>query len=147
MSFLRKCRKCSLEAKCEEDLTLFAYSPSCKHNRDSICNDCKREVGRKYSKENPTSKEQMRKKLLKRFYNMTLEDYSLLLNKQDNKCAICAIHIEEYGKDSFVVDHCHSSGKVRGLLCQQCNTGLGMFKDNPNSLQTAIEYLKGYSND
>lgn len=56
--------------------------------------------------------------------------------KQNNKCFIC----DEEAK--LVVDHDHSTGKVRGLLCSICNTGIGMFKDSTKNLEKAIEYLK-----
>lgn len=56
---------------------------------------------------------------------------------QSGKCLIC----NEIPK-RLVVDHCHTSGKVRGLLCDHCNTGLGRFKDSPELLMAAIRYLK-----
>ena len=59
---------------------------------------------------------------------------------QGSKCAICFITEKEYGK-LLALDHNHTNGKVRGLLCQQCNTGLGNFKDNVAFLQRAIVYL------
>ena len=58
-----------------------------------------------------------------------------LLEGQDYKCAICE------NVDNLAVDHCHSSGKIRGMLCNNCNNGIGRFKDNINSLQNAIKYL------
>lgn len=62
-------------------------------------------------------------------------------------CEICKIKLTNNSSSLskstwFNVDHCHSTGKVRGILCSKCNIGLGMFKDNIASLETAIEYLK-----
>lgn len=77
-------------------------------------------------------------------YGISLEDYEEMLKKQNKKCKICGS--EEYGRKSsnyFAVDHCHKTGKVRGLLCHQCNVGLGKFKDNEEILFKAIKYLKG----
>jgi len=74
---------------------------------------------------------------LKWMFNITLEDYNTMLEQQDNKCCICKIN---YSK-TYHVDHCHTTNKVRGLLCDQCNKGLGHFKDNIDYLQSAIKYL------
>lgn len=65
-------------------------------------------------------------------------DYQCLLEKQKAVCAIC------YQKctRALAADHCHNTGRVRGLLCNNCNRGLGHFKDNPELLYNAIEYLK-----
>ena len=72
---------------------------------------------------------------LKQRYGITLVDYDQMLEEQDCKCKICG------AKDKLVVDHCHDRGHVRGLLCQNCNTGLGMFKDTPEIMIKAAEYL------
>ena len=73
----------------------------------------------------------------KRFRNhpISREDFIKMKEKQDGRCQICK-------KESFlVIDHCHTEGHVRGLLCSQCNSGLGMFRDSVESLSAAIEYL------
>lgn len=71
--------------------------------------------------------------------------YFSMLDKQDEKCAICRIDYEDaherYGK-IFAVDHCHSTGKVRALLCVKCNNGLGAFEDNPDWMRLAAEYVE-----
>jgi len=85
----------------------------------------------------------LRKQKVVRMYKITPEEYdNLYLNK---KCCICgnSEQIGVYGKvKELAVDHCHTTGKVRGLLCQSCNVGLGAFKDNTEFLQKAITYLK-----
>jgi len=72
-----------------------------------------------------------------RNYGLSPEDYQQLRNEQDDQCAICG--------DFFVstphVDHCHTTGEVRGLLCRSCNSLLGHAKDSPNILKKAIRYL------
>jgi len=73
-------------------------------------------------------------------FGITLEEYNDLLEAQDGVCAICGKTPEENGR-SLAVDHCHKTGKIRGLLCQVCNAGLGSFKDNQDILRKAIEYL------
>jgi hypothetical protein len=61
---------------------------------------------------------------------------------QENKCKICGIPEEKAPRGRLAVDHCHETGQLRGLLCNNCNVGLGQFKDNPNLLTAAIEYLQ-----
>lgn len=83
---------------------------------------------------------------IKRRYGISLEDYNILLKNQDYKCGICKC-TENTLKQSnrklrFYIDHDHKTGKVRGLLCHNCNHGLGNFADNVESLQNAINYLK-----
>lgn len=85
---------------------------------------------------------QQRKDSLKSKFNLTLEEYDKILIEQHNCCAICKRHISEF-KKSFCVDHNHITNKVRGLLCAKCNTGLGMFDDNIDILNNAIQYLGG----
>ena len=69
-------------------------------------------------------------------YGLTLEEINLIKKAQDNKCAICKTELI-----SFVVDHCHTTGKVRGVLCSHCNIGLGNFMDDIAKLHSAIKYL------
>ena len=79
-----------------------------------------------------------------RRYNLTLEDYDNLLVLQNSKCAICKSSVpKRKNSNFFAVDHCHVSGKVRGLLCNSCNIGLSKFEDNTVYLATAIAYLGG----
>jgi len=73
----------------------------------------------------------------KKKYGLTLERYDDLVAQPH--CTICGDLFEDDSKPHL--DHCHSTGKVRGVLCSRCNVGLGHFKDNTESLQTAIEYL------
>ena len=76
-----------------------------------------------------------------RKYGLTKEQWNELLLAQNSCCKICKEH---YSKLSSIlcVDHCHTTGKIRGLLCRECNKGLGNFKDSEQFLLNAIEYLK-----
>ena len=76
---------------------------------------------------------------LKYKYNITLKERDLMLKKQNNKCKICNT---KFSKVTPNIDHCHTTNKVRGLLCRLCNIGLGYFKDNTEILTKAINYLK-----
>ncbi len=77
-------------------------------------------------------------------YNITLEEYDRLFQQQRGTCAICRkkeTAKNEYGVRRLAVDHCHATGKIRGLLCDNCNRGIGHFKDDPLRLIKAAEYL------
>lgn len=73
-------------------------------------------------------------------YGITQDKYEEMLSMQNSSCAICA-NIDPGCHGVFSVDHCHTTGVVRGLLCHSCNVGLGYFRDSKASLQNAIEYL------
>jgi hypothetical protein len=77
---------------------------------------------------------------LKYKYGITLQDYNNLFDKQKGTCAICGIHQVEV-KHTMVVDHNHETGKIRGLLCDNCNKGLGFFQDSVEYLTKARVYL------
>ena len=79
---------------------------------------------------------------------VTEEDFNILLKQQENKCAICKKDHDTYRSNTqnnrrFAVDHDHKTGKIRGLLCDKCNRGIGYFKDSEQLLLNAIKYLKG----
>lgn len=79
--------------------------------------------------------------VLQKTYGISLNDYNNLYISQKECCAICEKHQTTFSKNLFV-DHCHSTGKVRGLLCHKCNSGLGQFEDNKAYLEKAILYLQ-----
>lgn len=87
-------------------------------------------------------KETRREWQLKQRYGITLAIFEEMLAKQDYSCAICKGTCPGYGREYFQVDHCHTTGKVRGLLCVACNIGLGKFKDSADALRTAADYLE-----
>lgn len=86
-----------------------------------------------------------------RRYGIKPEQYKEILENQGGVCAICRRPEEGKSKlgneKTLAVDHCHVTGKIRGLLCSKCNPGLGQFEDNINLLQAAIEYLKSHQGD
>jgi 5-methylcytosine-specific restriction endonuclease McrA len=92
------------------------------------CRDCRVAVAR-------------RKQRRARFkpYRITVSEYDRLRERQNYLCAICGS--QEANSDSLVVDHCHTTQKVRGLLCGNCNKGMGFLKDDPARLLAAIHYL------
>lgn len=83
---------------------------------------------------------------LKRSYGITFKDYIRLLEEQEGRCAICegvGFKMVDHHNLQLVVDHCHSTGVVRGLLCHNCNRALGLLKDSPDTLLKAVKYLEG----
>ena len=99
------------------------------------------QYGKNYREEHKEELSQYGKNLkrLKR-YGITLEEYNKIFESQKGCCMICGKHQLEF-KRTFAVDHCHITGKVCGLLCSYCNTGLGLFKEDAELLASAIEYL------
>ena len=92
-----------------------------------------------WRKRNPEpAQKTQRKHRLKKQYGLTLEEYQERYNNQRGCCAICGKAVEK-----LHVDHCHTTGRVRGLLCTQCNVMLGMAQDNPDTLRAGAEYLAG----
>lgn len=91
-----------------------------------------------YYKKHPGRRAEFKRRQL---YGIDDATFKLMLKAQDNKCAICR---EPFGK--VHVDHDHTTGKVRALLCVPCNLGLGSFKDNIDSLMKATSYLILFKN-
>jgi uncharacterized Zn finger protein (UPF0148 family) len=85
------------------------------------------------------------KRMLRRFYGMTPEDYARMLEEQQGRCPICGSTPDgerNCGRANFAVDHCHETGRVRGLLCNLCNRAMGFFGDSEELLRRAADYLK-----
>lgn len=80
---------------------------------------------------------------IRRTYGIEPEDYYRMLEEQGSGCAICKSKVPGYnGKKRFAIDHCHTTGKVRGVLCHPCNKALGSFKDDPEIMLEAVDYIK-----
>lgn len=81
---------------------------------------------------------------LKTKFNITLEEYNELLEKQNGVCAICGGEEMNRKNKVLAVDHCHETNIIRGLLCGHCNIGIGNLKDDVKLLKKAIKYLENY---
>lgn len=81
---------------------------------------------------------------LKRNFALPLEEYEQKMSEQNHACVICGIQQKDAPK-AFAVDHDHSTGNIRALLCINCNSGLGFFKDSIHNLEKAIEYLEHHN--
>lgn len=86
-----------------------------------------------------------REKTLQKFrinkYGLTEEQHQKMFDNQNYRCATCGRHQNELPK-KLSIDHCHNSGKVRGLLCNNCNVALGFVRDSVATLENMIKYLK-----
>lgn len=80
---------------------------------------------------------------IKARYGVSLEQYAAMLKSQNGRCKICRTNTLSVRFKRFSIDHCHDTGKVRGLLCNNCNAALGLFKHDPARLLDAVTYLKG----
>ena len=97
-----------------------------------------RKIPRRRAKQRSYCPEKHRDAKLKYFYGMSLRDYDLMLARQRGVCAVCG----EQPARRLCVDHCHVTGKVRGLLCSPCNLAIGQFKDSPARLRKAAAYVE-----
>lgn len=77
---------------------------------------------------------------LKREYGITLADYNAMVGAQAGKCGVCGCEPEK-----LVVDHCHATNYVRGLLCSKCNAGIGFLDDRPEIVQKALAYVSRHA--
>jgi hypothetical protein len=92
-----------------------------------------------YSKKYNDKTQEQRKQAQRKYrYGLTQEHFDKMLAEQDNKCALC---FKSFDDAKVFVDHCHSIGNVRGLLCPSCNTALGLIKDDLGWLAKAKKYL------
>jgi len=101
-----------------------------------VCVGCRRENASKYRAKN---KDTIRLKGRAARYKVSLDYILSLFELQENRCAICRSPIEF---DNSRIDHNHETGKVRGILCVSCNTGIGLLQDSPEVLESAAKYLK-----
>jgi hypothetical protein len=110
---------------------------------DQACIDCQAPTGRGPLATRCLYCWRIRVKLRDKF-GITPEDYRAMLAGQGGACAICLGGTN--GKGKFHVDHNHTTGAIRGLLCANCNLALGQFKDDPVRLQAAVDYLTRNAN-
>ncbi len=141
----KRCNRCNLVVP----LSNFRRDARSCHGYVKRCKDCDRkirhEIDKKHSPKRPKGRQ--RKSWLKRRFGITESDYNEILAGQGGVCAICKRTPDSLpvrrGRIGFLdVDHCHVTGKIRGILCYLCNQGLGHLKDDPELLRVAISYLE-----
>ena len=134
----KTCTKCSIVKQWEA----FSKQGNGKHGLRSHCKACCSAAGKqRYLEFRDSYKIKGRANHLQKTFGLTLTDFTSLLTKQKGTCAICNSNTPG-GRGTWHVDHCHESGTIRGLLCMNCNQGLGRFHDNTTFLQNAINYLQ-----
>lgn len=121
-----------------------------KDGFDTLCLSCNRERVKKWRKKNPElraeqlkkegKKDYSRNKQYKRLYGITINTYNEMFSSQNGCCKICNKHQSEF-KKRLVVDHNHSTGEIRGLLCSPCNSLIGFAYEKIGILTKAIDYL------
>jgi hypothetical protein len=145
-NWLKSCRTC----KKSKPINAFPTYPNGQYKRQ--CKVCVSKDGctRQHEKRSVTKTKVFNKNYwIRHKYGIELEDYEEIRLVQNNLCAICgkaetSIH-KRYGHSKvrqLCIDHDHDTGKIRGLLCQRCNQGLGLFQENIDNLNKAVEYLR-----
>ena len=134
---MKQCIKCKMIKSFDE----FHKQKKSLDGFRSICKTC-RKIDEKVSNKVYRNSDKRKDFLLKWRYGVSKETLDQMYVDQQGKCAICNQFKTEYNKaGGLYVDHCHNTGKVRGLLCNYCNTLLGMAKEDITILLKAVEYL------
>lgn len=158
---MKQCTRCkeikSLDQFNKDKKTKSGFTYHCKLCVSHYCKTRNGVVDRKHinkmasewKKANP---EKVRAQQIKQNFGLNYESYLQMLQSQNNSCAICNTSLIAFGSIDQTdiianVDHCHVTGKVRGLLCRKCNTALGLFNDNENVIEKAALYLKECKDD
>lgn len=130
------CLLCKSEKE-KSDFYRFFDRWADKHYLSARCKPCHQE----HKRQSPTTQRNRKAEKLQLRYGLTYEQWEEIRQAEDYRCMICGISEEEIGK-KLDVDHCHDSGKVRGVLCNPCNNVLGHAKDKIEILEAAAQYLK-----
>ena len=126
-STLKTCNRCGEE------------KPHYVSERGNTCIDCKKQQRKeRYARQ----KDEERERHLQKQYGISQEVYEHMYSLQEGACKICTKNFSR-----LHVDHCHETGKVRGLLCGSCNRAIGLLKDDVSNLSNAIEYLNASRDD
>ena len=145
----KTCRECGEE----KPLHLFGSNVSSKDSKSCYCKKCRCARESKRKVEDPEGfneekrkhylkyKEGYRHRQLNRHFGIGIDEYNLMYVSQGGLCKCCGVHQSEI-KLGLAVDHCHTTKKIRGLLCGSCNTAIGLVKENKYTLSTMIRYLE-----
>lgn len=133
---MKICRKCQIE----KPLSDYHNLTKSKDGKRNICKSC---ISLSQKQHFQKHHGKIKDKNLKRVYGISLQQFNEMLEKQDRKCGICENDLD--GKLLTHIDHCHTTGKIRAILCHYCNTGLGLFKESPDLLAKATKYLKKHA--
>jgi hypothetical protein len=137
----RECRVCGEKKNLLDGYYRTRKNVSLKSSYSYECKECTVKRVCENHRKDPTLE---KNRHLKRQYGITFAEFDKMLTEQKNSCAICKTTRAGGKHNSFVVDHDHKTGKVRGLLCKSCNIALGEVKDNIHTLNDMIEYLESH---
>lgn len=130
----RTCRACGIR----KPMRSFSWVGKARKYRFRKCSECCTAEAKDRRNKDPEANRITKFKIhLRTQYGISYETYLEIVENQNNKCAICSGELTDPH-----LDHCHETGKVRGILCFTCNTALGKFKDSVPLLQSAISYLE-----
>lgn len=149
---MKKCSECG-ELKSGD---LFYKDKNAKDGKRNLCIPCAKRVWKKYREDNPEkvkkwtrdryykdiekSREYGRNCQIKTLYGISIDEFNKLVSEQSGKCFIC-----DRKPNRLYIDHCHKTKNIRKLLCQQCNSGIGMFGENIETMMKAIQYIRTYN--
>lgn len=147
---MKACTKC----KQIKEFTEFFKANNTADGYYSMCKACKTAATLEHRKKNPPKYNDYMKKWrgknpdkqhatdIKRLYKLPIEEYNKMLAAQNCQCKICGKHHDPSKKRGrLYVDHCHRTGKIRGLLCSACNCALGYLNDDTGLIEKAIAYI------
>lgn len=145
---MKTCKQCG-ETKPLDD---FSKCKGSKDGKHSWCKECMTVKSKAYRFNNPkydqnyrgSHKEEHRNRKLESNFGISNYEYNEILKSQGGVCAICG---KSPKNKKLHVDHDHTTGHIRGLLCSNCNRGLGLYKDDPKILRTAAEYIESAPKD
>jgi len=150
---------------CNEDKYLDFFGKD-KHSKDGFtnyCKECRNRDSRQRAAKNPEiykrrndkhkekrkeyysrpeNKRRFKSQALKQAFGISIEEYDAMLKLQNGVCAVCFKEELTVRNKNLAVDHCHKTGKIRGLLCSHCNRAIGLLGDNPTVLENALNYLR-----
>jgi len=137
---MKKCTKCGVE----KPLSEFHKNKSTKDKYCSLCKPCNNKHAFTWNKKEVEKRRVIvQKNNYKKRYGLSIQQKQELIDKQNSKCAICTNQLKD--THDVCVDHNHTTGQIRGILCRKCNLGIGHLQDSQEILKSALKYLKKYS--
>lgn len=119
-----------------------------RQKRSAMSEEQRQSIRDRKKSYNVKNRDKSKNRELKRNFNISYDIFLTMKVSQNNLCAICKKQESALSNDGYIkelaVDHCHKTGKIRGLLCSACNIGIGKFKECVDNLEQAITYLKKY---
>lgn len=145
---MKTCSRCKIEKPIDKFVQTRRRSGSMRPS--SWCKQCRAE-DKKQRSLTPEGKRRLKDEALRRFFGINVQDFEIMHTKQNGLCAICRKPQPPRNRHgrileiTLAVDHCHATGRIRGLLCDKCNFGIAHFQEDVEILKNAIAYLELHS--